>query len=188
MSRVGNAIISLPKGVTIDVSKSNLVTVKGPKGQLAEQFDHDMEFAIEDGTLSVKRPTNQQRHKAAHGLSRALLSNMVEGVSNGYKKTMELVGVGYRTTNTGNMLELIVGYSHPIMFDIPKEITLSTKTEKGSNPMIILESVDKQLLGQVAAKIRSFRKPEPYKGKGIKFEGEILRRKAGKTAGKGGKK
>lgn len=188
MSRIGNAQINLPKGVTIDVSKGNVVTVKGPKGQLQEQFDRDIEIAVEEEGITVKRPTNQQRHKAMHGLSRALISNMVEGVSNGFKKTMELVGVGYRTTNTGNLLELIVGYSHPIMFDIPKEITLSTKTEKGSNPMIILESPDKQLLGQVASKIRGFRKPEPYKGKGIKFEGEILRRKAGKTAGKGGKK
>lgn len=188
MSRIGNAQINLPKGVTIDVSKGNMVTVKGPKGQLQEQFDHDMAFAIEDGVVTVQRPTNQQRHKALHGLSRALLSNMVSGVSNGFTKTMELVGVGYRTTNTGNLLELIIGYSHPILFSIPAEVKLTTKTEKGSNPMIILESSDKQLLGQVAAKIRSFRKPEPYKGKGIKFEGEILRRKAGKTAGKGGKK
>jgi large subunit ribosomal protein L6 len=188
MSRIGNAQINIPSGVSIDVSKGNLVTVKGPKGQLQEQFDHDMQFAIEDGVVAVKRPTNQQRHKALHGLSRALLSNMVEGVSGGFTKTMELVGVGYRTSNTGNLLELIIGYSPPILFEIPKEVKLSTKTEKGANPMIILESCDKQLLGQVAAKIRSFRKPEPYKGKGIKFEGEILRRKAGKTAGKGGKK
>ncbi len=188
MSRIGNAPISLPKGVTIDITKGNMVTVKGPKGQLAEQFDYDMQFGVEDGIITVKRPTEQQRHKAVHGLSRALLNNMVTGVSSGFTKTMELVGVGYRATNTGTLLELIVGYSHPILFDLPKEIALSTKTEKGSNPMIILESADKQLLGQVAAKIRSFRKPEPYKGKGIKFEGEILRRKAGKTAGKGGKK
>jgi large subunit ribosomal protein L6 len=188
MSRVGNAPISLPPGVTIDVTKGKLVTVKGPKGQLSEQFDADMEFSVEDGVITVKRPTEQQRHKALHGLSRALVNNMVQGCSEGFKKTMELVGVGYRATNTGNLLELIVGYSHPILFDLPKEITLSTKTDKGSNPMIILESADKQLLGQIAAKIRGFRKPEPYKGKGIKFEGEILRRKAGKTAGKGGKK
>ena len=188
MSRVGNAPISLPKGVTIDVTKGNMVTVKGPKGELKEQFDQDMQSGIEDGVLSVKRPTEQQRHRAVHGLSRALLNNMVVGVSDGFTKTMELVGVGYRATNTGNLLELIVGYSHPIFFDLPKEVKLSTKTEKGSNPMVILESADKQLLGQVAAKIRSFRKPEPYKGKGIKFEGEIIRRKAGKTAGKGGKK
>jgi large subunit ribosomal protein L6 len=188
MSRVGNAPISLPNGVTINVSKGNLVTVKGPKGELKEQFDQDMIIGNEDGVLTVKRPTEQQRHRALHGLSRALLNNMVTGVSTGFKKTMELVGVGYRTTNTGNLLELIIGYSHPIMFELPKEITLTTKTEKGSNPMVILESADKQLLGQVAAKIRAFRKPEPYKGKGIKFEGEIIRRKAGKTAGKGGKK
>jgi large subunit ribosomal protein L6 len=188
MSRVGNAPINLPKGVTIDVTKGNLVTVKGPKGQLSEQFDADMEIALEDGIVNVKRPTEQQRHKAIHGLSRALLNNMVVGCSDGFKKTLELVGVGYRASNTGSLLELIVGYSHPILFDLPKEISLSTKTEKGANPMIILESADKQLLGQIAAKIRGFRKPEPYKGKGIKFEGEVLRRKAGKTAGKGGKK
>jgi large subunit ribosomal protein L6 len=188
MSRVGNAPINLPSGVTVDVSKGNKVTVKGPKGVLVEQFDQDMEVAIDGSIVNVKRPTDQQRHKAAHGLTRALLANMVEGVSNGFTKTLELVGVGYRTSNTGNLLELIVGYSHPILFDLPKEISLTTKTEKGSNPMIILQSADKQLIGQVAAKIRTFRKPEPYKGKGIKFEGEILRRKAGKTAGKGGKK
>lgn len=188
MSRVGNAPISLPKGVTVDVTKGNFVTVKGPKGELKEQMDHDMIIGHEDGVLTVKRPTEQQRHKAVHGLSRALLSNMVVGVSEGFTKTMELVGVGYRVSNTGNLLELIVGYSHPIMFELPKEIKLTTKTEKGSNPTVILESADKQLLGQVAAKIRAFRKPEPYKGKGIKFEGEIIRRKAGKTAGKGGKK
>ncbi|MBK8700442.1 MAG: 50S ribosomal protein L6 [Saprospiraceae bacterium] len=188
MSRIGNAPISLPKGVSIDITKGNFVTVKGPKGQLQEQIDQDMEISLEDGTITVKRPTEQQRHKAVHGLSRSLLSNMVNGVSTGFTKTMELVGVGYRATNTGNLLELIVGYSHPIMFELPKEIVLNTKTEKGSNRMVSLESVDKQLLGQVAAKIRAFRKPEPYKGKGIKFSGEIIRRKAGKTAGKGGKK
>jgi large subunit ribosomal protein L6 len=188
MSRIGNAPISLPAGVTLELTKGNLLTVKGPKGNLKQQFDHDMQFEVEGSVVSVKRPTEQQRHKALHGLSRALLNNMVTGVSSGFTKTMELVGVGYRTTNTGNLLELIVGYSHPILFDIPKEIVLTTKTEKGSNPMIILESADKQLLGEVAAKIRAFRKPEPYKGKGIKFAGEILRRKAGKTAGKGGKK
>lgn len=188
MSRIGNAPITLPQGVTIDVSKGKLVTVKGPKGHLTEQLDVDMDVTVEDGIITVKRPTEQQRHKALHGLSRSLINNMVQGCAVGFKKTMELVGVGYRATNTGSLLELIVGYSHPILFDLPKEVTLTTKTDKGSNPMIILESADKQLLGQVAAKIRGFRRPEPYKGKGIKFEGEILRRKAGKTAGKGGKK
>lgn len=188
MSRIGNAPISLPNGVTIDVSKSNLVTVKGPKGQLSEKIDQDMLIDIDGGVLNVKRPTEQQRHKALHGLSRALIGNMVTGVTSGYTRTLELVGVGFRTTNTGNVLELIIGYSHPIIFVVPNEITLSTKTEKGSNPIVILEGTDKQLLGQVAAKIRGFRKPEPYKGKGIKHSDEVIRRKAGKTSGKGGKK
>jgi large subunit ribosomal protein L6 len=188
MSRVGNAPISIPKGVTIDITKGNTVTVKGPKGSLTERFDSDMVISAEDGTMTVARPTDHSRHKALHGLSRALLNNMVVGCSEGFTKTMELVGVGYRATNNGSLLELIVGYSHPIYFTLPEEVNLVTKTDKGANPMIILESPDKQLLGQVAAKIRSLRKPEPYKGKGIKFAGEILRRKAGKTAGKGGKK
>jgi large subunit ribosomal protein L6 len=184
MSRIGKSPISVPSNVTIDISKSNLVVVKGPKGQLSEKIDHDIKVTLEDGIISIERPTDQPRHRALHGLSRSLLSNMIEGVTNGYKLTMELVGVGYRTSNTGNILELIIGYSHPIYYIIPDEVTVTTKTEKGSNPAIILESYDKQLVGQVAAKIRSFRKPEPYKGKGIKFAGEIIRRKAGKTGSK----
>jgi large subunit ribosomal protein L6 len=184
MSRIGKAPITIPAGVEISVSKSNLVTVKGPKGELAQQVDQDLTLEIEDGVLELKRPTEQQRHRAAHGLYRSLIYNMVVGVSEGFKKELELVGVGYRTSNTGNLLEINVGYSHPIMFYVPDEISVETKMEKGKNPMIILESNDKQLLGQVASKIRSFRKPEPYKGKGIKYVDEILRRKAGKTAAK----
>lgn len=184
MSRVGNLPISLPKGVDIQVTKGNLVTVKGPKGSLVEQIDHDITIVMEDGTMTFARPTEQNRHKSLHGLSRALVSNMITGVTTGYSKVLELVGVGYRVSNTGNLLEIIVGYSHPIYFYVPDEVKVETKTEKGSNPMIILTSTDKQLIGQIAAKIRSYRKPEPYKGKGIKYQGEILRRKAGKTSGK----
>jgi large subunit ribosomal protein L6 len=184
VSRVGNLPISLPKGVDVQLTKSNSVTVKGPKGTLYEQIDPDITVKMEDGTITFARPTEQNRHKSLHGLSRALISNMITGVTDGYTRTLELVGVGYRVTNTGNLLEIIVGYSHPIYFYVPNEVKVETKTEKGSNPMIILSSMDKQLLGQVAAKIRSYRKPEPYKGKGIKYQGEILRRKAGKTSGK----
>lgn len=184
MSRIGKAPINIPEGVEISISKSNMVTVKGPKGELAQQIDPDLMIEIEDGVLEVKRPTEQQRHRSVHGLYRSLISNMVEGVSHGFKKELELVGVGYRTSNTGNLLEIMVGYSHPIMFYVPDEISVETKMEKGKNPMIILEGIDKQLVGQIAAKIRSFRKPEPYKGKGIKYRDEILRRKAGKTAAK----
>lgn len=182
MSRIGNAPISVPSGVTITVDKSNIVTVKGPKGELKQTVDADITVGIEDGVLTVKRPTEQKRHKALHGLYRALINNMVEGVSNGYKKELELVGVGYRATNTQNLLEIQVGYSHPIYFMVPRELKLETVSEKGKPPLIILEGIDKQLIGQVAAKIRAFRKPEPYKGKGIKFKGEVLRKKAGKTA------
>jgi large subunit ribosomal protein L6 len=184
MSRIGKAPISLPQGVEISVSKSNLVTVKGPKGELYQQVDPDLSIEIEDGVLEVKRPTEQQRHRAAHGLYRSLINNMVIGVTEGYKKQLELVGVGYRTSNTGNLLEILVGYSHPIIFYVPDEIKVETAMEKGKNPMITLEGIDKQLIGQIAAKIRAFRKPEPYKGKGIKYAGEELRRKAGKTAAK----
>jgi len=184
VSRVGNLPISLPSGVDIKVAKSNLVTVKGPKGTLEEQIDPDITIKMEDGQMSFSRPSDQNRHKALHGLSRALINNMVVGVTDGFTKTLELVGVGYRVTNTGNLLEIIVGYSHPIYFYVPDEITVETKSEKGANPMIILSASDKQLLGQVAAKVRAYRKPEPYKGKGIKYSNEIIRRKAGKTSGK----
>lgn len=184
MSRIGRAPVSIPSGVSIEVSKGNLVTVKGPKGTLTEQVDADIAVAVEDGQLTVSRPTDQPRHRSLHGLYRSLVSNMVVGVTDGYKLQLELVGVGYRTTNTENMLELILGYSHPIYFLVPSEIKVTTKTEKGVPPTVILEGIDKQLIGQVAAKIRGFRKPEPYKGKGVRFTGEIIRRKAGKTSGK----
>lgn len=188
MSRIGKAPISLPAKVEVSVGKGNLVTVKGPKGSLSEQVDPDISVKIEDGVLSVDRPTEQGRHRALHGLYRALIANMVQGVSEGYTLELELEGVGYRVTNTGNLLELTLGYSHPIYFVLPDEVKVETKMEKGQRPNIKLSSIDKQLLGQVAAKIRAFRKPEPYKGKGIRFKDEVLRRKAGKTAGKGGKK
>ena len=183
MSRVGKSPIELPSGVTVLTTKSG-VEVKGPKGTLSQRIDPDISVKVEDGTLTVERPTDQKRHKALHGLYRALINNMVHGVSVGYSKTLELVGVGFRVSNTGQQLELIIGYSHPIIFEIPKEIQLETVTEKGSNPKIILKSIDKELLGQVAAKIKAFRKPEPYKGKGIMYSGEYIRRKQGKTAGK----
>lgn len=184
MSRIGNAPIDLVNGVTIDIKKGNEVTVKGPKGQLTQKFDPDLTIKEEDGVITISRPTNQKRHRSVHGLTRALLFNMIHGVSAGYSKVLELIGVGYRASNTGNLLELSLGYSHPVMFMLPDEVALSTTTEKGAPPRVHLESIDKQLLGQVAAKIRAFRKPEPYKGKGIKYQGEIIRRKAGKTAGK----
>ena len=184
MSRIGKAPISLPKGVEIDVSKGNLVKVKGPKGELLQQIDPDLTVEVEDGQLTITRPTDQKRHRSIHGLYRSLINNMVEGVSTGFVKELELVGVGYRASNTGQLLELTLGYSHPIMFYIPNEVKVEAKMEKGKNPLVRLESIDKQLLGQVAAKIRSFRKPEPYKGKGVRFVGEEIRRKAGKTAGK----
>ena len=184
MSRVGKAPIAIPSGVTVTVSDDNIVTVKGPKGELQQAVDADITVAQEDGQLLVQRPTDQKRHKALHGLYRALLNNMVTGVTQGYKVEQELVGVGYRATNTGNTLDLVLGYSHHYVFELPKEIKVTTTAEKGKNPTIILESIDKQLIGQVAAKIRSLRAPEPYKGKGIKFVGEVLRRKAGKSASK----
>ena len=183
MSRIGKAPISLPKGVDVDISKGNVVSVKGPKGKLSEQIDPDLTVEIENGELVVKRPTDQKRHRSMHGLYRSLINNMVEGVSKGYTKELELVGVGYRAANRGQLLELTLGYSHPIMFALPDEVKVEAVMEKGKNPIVKLESIDKQLIGQVAAKIRSFRKPEPYKGKGIRFVGEEIRRKAGKTAG-----
>lgn len=185
MSRIGKLPIALPTGVHINVDDdTNIVTVKGPRGELSQKVDKDLKIVSEDGTVEVKRPTDQKRHKALHGLYRSLLNNMVVGVSEGYKKQLELVGVGYRASNRGQLLELGVGYSHPIYFFVPFEVKLTTETVKGKNPIITLESNDKQLLGQICAKIRAFRKPEPYKGKGIKFVGEEIRRKAGKAAGK----
>ena len=184
MSRVGKSPIAIPAGVTITVSDDNVVTVKGPNGQLQQAVDTDIKIVQEGSELLVQRPTEQKRHKALHGLYRSLINNMVVGVTTGYKIVQELVGVGYRATNTGNTLDLVLGYSHHYVFELPKEIKVSTTADKGKNPTIILESNDKQLIGQVAAKIRSLRAPEPYKGKGIKFAGEVLRRKAGKSASK----
>ena len=184
MSRIGKAPIAIPAGVTITVSDKNLVTVKGPKGELTQQVDRDIAVEQEDGQLLVKRPTEQKRHKALHGLYRSLLNNMVVGVTEGYTTTQELVGVGYRASAQGSTLDLTLGFSHQVVFILPKEVKVSTTSVKGKNPTITLESIDKQLLGQVAAKIRSLRAPEPYKGKGIKFVGEQLRRKAGKSAAK----
>lgn len=184
MSRIGKAPITVPSGVDISVNKGNVVTVKGPKGQLEQQVNADLSIAIEDGELNISRPTDQPRHRAAHGLYRSLIHNMVEGVTNGYTKEMELVGVGYRANNSGQLLELTLGYSHPIYFYVPDEVKVETESKKGAPPLVRLTSIDKQLIGQVAAKIRAFRKPEPYKGKGVRFKGEEIRRKAGKTAGK----
>jgi large subunit ribosomal protein L6 len=183
MSRIGKNPIALPKGVEVKVN-NGLVTVKGAKGELVQKVDTDITVAVEADNVIVSRPTDQKRHKALHGLYRSLINNMVKGVSEGYKTEQELVGVGYRASTKGQMLELSLGYSHNISFELPKEIKVTTVTEKGQNPKIRLESADKQLIGLVAAKIRSLRKPEPYKGKGIKFTGEVLRRKAGKSASK----
>lgn len=184
MSRIGKAPITIPAGVEIKVDANNIVTVKGPKGELTQKVDSDLTINIENGVLTLARPTEQKRHKAMHGLYRSLLANMVVGVNEGYKLQQELVGVGFKATNQGQILDLSLGYSHGILMQIPSEVSVTTETVKGKNPTITLESADKQLIGQVAAKIRSLRKPEPYKGKGIRFVGEIVRKKAGKSAGK----
>jgi len=183
MSRIGKAPITVPAGVSIDIQGS-LVKVKGPKGELTQEIDPDMTTKVEDGTLTVERPTDQKRHKAMHGLYRSLIQNMVVGVNEGYKKEMELVGVGYKADAKGSVLELNLGYSHNIFLSMPDEIKVTTLTEKGKNPKVTIEGIDKQLVGAVSAKIRSLRKVEPYKGKGIRFVGEQIRRKAGKTAAK----
>lgn len=184
MSRIGKAPVTVPTGVTVSVGNDNVVTVKGPKGELKQPIDRDIKVEMKDGQIIVTRPTDQIRHRALHGLSRALVANLVKGVTEGYTKKLELVGVGFKAANQGNVLDLALGYSHNIVFDIPKELKVATEQLKGQNPTITLEGNDRQLIGQVAAKIRSLRKPEPYKGKGVKFEGEVLRRKAGKSAGK----
>ena len=184
MSRIGKLPISLPEKVNITVDKDNTVTVKGPLGELTQKVDPDIAIEIEDGTLTVKRPSEQKRHKAMHGLYRSLINNMVVGVTEGYTIKQELVGVGYKAEKQGQMLNLALGYSHNIIIELPKEIEFETKTERRANPIVTLKSIDKQLIGHVAAKIRSFRPPEPYKGKGVKFVGEELRRKAGKSAAK----
>ena len=184
MSRVGNKPITIPNGVEVTVTGDNLVTVKGPKGQLVQEVNRDISVEITNGEVLVKRPTEQKRHKAMHGLYRALINNMVVGVSKGYKKELEFVGVGYRVETQGKILDLTLGYSHHIFFQIPQEISVKTESVKGKNPIITIEGIDKQLIGQVAAKIRSLRKVEPYKGKGVRFVGEKIRRKAGKAAAK----
>jgi large subunit ribosomal protein L6 len=184
MSRIGKNPVTITKGVNVSVGADNVITVKGPKGELKQAIDRDIKVEVKDDKVEFVRPTDQIRHKAMHGLYRSLVNNMVHGVTEGYVKKLELVGVGYKASNQGNLLDLSLGYSHNIVFEIPKELKVATLQEKGKNPIITLESIDKQLIGQVAAKIRSLRKPEPYKGKGVKFEGEVLRRKAGKSAGK----
>ncbi|MDE6270470.1 MAG: 50S ribosomal protein L6, partial [Muribaculaceae bacterium] len=181
MSRIGKAPIAIPAGVSVDV-KNNVVTVKGPKGTLTQTVNPELDVKIEDGHVVVARPSDDREHRAQHGLYRALIHNMVVGVSEGYRKEMELVGVGYRANASGQVLELSLGYSHAIFIKLPPEVKVEAKSERNKNPLIILESDDKQLLGQVCAKIRSLRKPEPYKGKGIKFVGEVIRRKSGKSA------
>jgi large subunit ribosomal protein L6 len=185
MSRIGKLPIAIPAGVQVKISEKGLVTVKGNNGELSQQIvDPAIKVTLEDGTLTVTRETEQKRHRALHGLYRALINNMVVGVSQGYKHTMEIHGVGFRCSNRGQLLELQLGYSHPIFFVVPNEVKLETKMEKGLPPTVTISGHDKQLLGQVAAKIRSFRAPEPYKGKGIRFTGEVIRRKAGKAAAK----
>jgi len=184
MSRIGKKIIDLPAKVEISKDASNLVTVKGPKGVLTQKIHDGFEINVDGNSATLSSPSDSKADKALHGLYRSLLSNMVVGVSAGYKKELELVGVGFKASSTGSVLELALGYSHAIFMVLPKEVSVATVTEKGKNPTIILESIDKQLIGHVAAKIRSFRKVEPYKGKGVRFVGEVIRRKAGKTSAK----
>ena len=182
MSRIGKLPIAIPAGVTVTL-KDDVVTVKGPKGELSQYVNPLITVAVEDNTVIVSRSSDEKQERSLHGLYRALINNMVVGVSEGYKAELELVGVGYRVSNTGNVMELALGFTHPIFMVLPAEIKVETKTERNKNPLITLESCDKQLLGAVCAKIRSFRKPEPYKGKGVKFVGEVIRRKSGKSAG-----
>ena len=184
MSRIGNAPITVPEGVEINISAENQVRVKGKLGELSQDVNPLIKIAMEDNTITLSRPNDEKETRSLHGLYRSLLFNMIFGVSEGYMVEQELVGVGYRAKAQGQTLELSLGYSHPIIFQLPQEVKLTATTEKGKNPLIKLESFDKQLIGQVAAKIRSFRKPEPYKGKGVLFKGEVIRRKAGKTAAK----
>jgi len=182
MSRIGKLPVALPGGVTVSISDTNLVSVKGPLGELNQVIDKDLKVEVADQQIVLSRPSDSKKHKSLHGLYRALIANMVTGVSQGFKKELELVGVGYRAEAKGQQLELSLGYSHDIIVELPGEVKIETRTERRSNPVITLTSIDKQLLGHVAAKIRSLRPPEPYKGKGIKFVGEQLRRKAGKSA------
>ncbi|MDX2284191.1 MAG: 50S ribosomal protein L6 [Bacteroidia bacterium] len=187
MSRIGKLPIKLPAGVSISVDKSNTVTVKGPKGELTQRIDPDIQVEVADGSVQVQRPTDQKRHRAMHGLYRTLINNMVVGVTQGYQRQLELIGVGYKAEAKGNSLELMLGYSHPILMLIPSEVTIQTEQLRGQNPKITLTCIDKQLLGQIASKVRSLRPPEPYKGKGIRYVDEVVRRKAGKAGGKGKK-
>ncbi len=184
LSRIGNKVIELPAGITVSVSDDNVVSVKGPKGTLTQVVDKDITVSVDGSQLKVARPSEQKRHKALHGLYRSLINNMVIGVNTGYRKDLEIVGVGYKATAVNNILELSLGYSHNIFMAVPQEIKVTTVTEKGQNPKVVLEGIDKELIGVVAAKIKSLRKVEPYKGKGIRFVGEVIRRKAGKSASK----
>ncbi len=184
MSRIGKKPVSISKGVTVTVTPANEIIVKGPKGELKEAIDRDIKVEVAGEEVLITRPTDQIRHRALHGLYRALIANMMVGVTDGFKKELELVGVGYRAAVQGQQIDMALGYSHNIILELPKEVKASATAEKGQNPRIILESIDKQLLGQVAAKIRSLRKPEPYKGKGVRYSNEVVRRKAGKAAGK----
>ena len=184
MSRIGLAPIEVPAGIEITISDKNVVSVKGPKGELHQNVDSNITVKKEENSIVLERHSDQKDHKAKHGLYRSLINNMVEGVKNGFKKDLELVGVGYRAANKGQILELSLGFSHPRVMEIAPEVTVTTASERGKNPIITLESFDKQLIGQVAAKIKSMRKPEPYKGKGVRFVGEYIRRKAGKSAAK----
>jgi large subunit ribosomal protein L6 len=184
MSRIGKKSITVPEGVTITVGNDNVVTVKGKNGELKQAIDRDIKVEVKDGQVSFNRPTDQIRHRALHGLYRALIANLVKGVTTGYERKLELIGVGFKASNQGNVLDLALGYSHNIIFEVPKELKVATAQEKGQNPIITLQGIDKQLIGQVAAKLRSLRKPEPYKGKGVRYVGEVVRKKAGKAAGK----
>ena len=182
MSRIGRMPIAVPAGVTVEIAENNHVTVTGPKGTLERTLPSEMDIKVENSEIVVTRPNDLKKMKSLHGLTRTLINNMVVGVSAGYTKVLELVGVGYRVSNQGNIIEFALGYTHPIFIQLPKEIKVETKSERNQNPILTLESCDKQLLGLVCAKIRSFRKPEPYKGKGILFKGEVIRRKSGKSA------
>jgi large subunit ribosomal protein L6 len=184
MSRIGKQPITIPSGVTVTVNNDNIVTVKGPKGELKQAIDRDITVEVKDSQLTFVRPTDQIRHRAMHGLYRALVANLVKGVTEGYERKLELVGVGFKAANTGNVLDLALGYSHNIIFEVPSELKVATAQEKGQNPTITLNGIDRQLIGQVAAKLRGLRKPEPYKGKGVRYAGEVVRKKAGKAAGK----
>ena len=184
MSRIGKNPITVPQGVTLTIGDNNLVTVKGPKGEIVKSLNKDMHIKMEENVLTIERPSESKEHKSFHGLTRALLNNMIIGVSEGWKKELQVIGVGYRAVAKGQLLELALGYSHAVILEIPSEIKVSTVSEKGKAPIVTLESHDKQLVGQVASKIRSLRKPEPYKGKGVRYMGEEVRRKAGKAAAK----